>query len=124
MESIIERLGEYIIETLSIGTKKFMGICRLLGSLGKISRRIDILITTKEEFPFALLYFTGSKLLNTIMRKEAAKQGFRLNEKSLINLKTNKKIILKTEKEIFEYIGYKYLDPTDRNNILNLQKLK
>ena len=33
------------------------------------ARRVDFLFTTKEEFPFAILYFTGSKEFNTSVRK-------------------------------------------------------
>ena len=45
-------------EVLATGTKKYNGISKL-GSKG-IPRRIDIMYTKPEEYPFAILYFTGS----------------------------------------------------------------
>ena len=48
------------------------------------------------------------------MRFEASKQGLKLNEKSLVNIKSGKNIYLNSEKEIFEYLGYKYLAPKQR----------
>ena len=48
----------YLVEELALGNKKYNGICKL-GRNG-IGRRIDIMYTKPEEYPFAILYFTGS----------------------------------------------------------------
>ena len=111
LKKVLETLKEsnYIVEDLSSGIKKYMGICRLNG---KPARRIDILITSQEEYPFAKLYFTGDFQINIQLRKAAIEQGLRLNEYSLI--KGKKKVKLESEKEIFEYLGFKYLKPIDR----------
>ena len=57
----IERLvsAGILVEELAKGRKKYMGIGVLPD--GSMYRRIDIIETTLEEFPFAQLYFTGSK---------------------------------------------------------------
>ena len=43
-------------------------------------RHLDIVETTKEDYPFAILYFTGSGPFNVKMRKNALDQGYSINE--------------------------------------------
>ena len=91
-------------------------------------RRIDILYSTPKEYPFTIMYFTGSMEINTIMRKRALEMNLTLNEHGLCHMVNKKKgdpidKEFKTEKEIFEYLGIKYLEPTERidnNSIKNL----
>jgi DNA polymerase IV len=109
--------ADYILADLVNGSKKYMGICKLKN--GAIARRIDILITSQEEYPFALLYFTGDFQVNIVMRKKAIELGYTLNEYSL---KGSPKILLTTEKEIFNFLGFKYLKPSERN-AQNLQEI-
>jgi DNA polymerase/3'-5' exonuclease PolX len=112
-KNIINKLKEnYIIGELANGDKKFMGVVKLNENLP--ARRLDILITSCEEYPFALLYFTGSANINVEMRKEAIKKGLRLNEYSLISIESKRKRYLKNEQEIFEYLGFEYLEPQNR----------
>lgn len=119
MDNIIKYMGNYIIANLSKGIKKYMGIVSLPD--GK-KRRLDILITKKEEYPFAKLYFTGNFQNNINLRLAASKLGYKLNEYSLINIKKNKKIKLNSEKEIYEFLGFKYIKPKTRNgNLISLK---
>ena len=60
-----------IIETLAGGKKKFMGIARLKDEGYKIARHVDIIDTSKEQYPYAQLYFTGSGGFNSMMRAHA-----------------------------------------------------
>ena len=71
-------------------------------SKDSIPRRIDIIYCPPNEYPFAILYFTGSGPFNVKMREYASKKGFRLNEKGLIELKTQKNVehLFKTEEDI------------------------
>ena len=104
---------EYITEILSYGNKKFAGMVQLKGH--KYHRRIDILYTTQEEYPFALLYFTGSGRFNTAVRKIATTLGYKLNEKGIVDITTKRKMdIIRTEKDIFDLLGIKYLAPNKR----------
>ena len=97
----------YIKDTLSIGNNKFLGFVKLNDNP---VRRLDILITNKEEM---LLHFTGDKYVNIKLRREAIKQKLKLNEKALIDI-SNKNIKLKSEREIFHYLGFKYISPKKR----------
>ena len=51
-----------------------------------VARRVDFLYTSIEEFPFAILYFTGSKIFNTVMRQVAVEKGYTMNEHGLYTL--------------------------------------
>ena len=88
-----------------------MGICK---DESNIHRRIDIKVYNKEEFPFALLYFTGSAFFNRSMRLFARKKGFHLSDKELVDKKTGKKIECKNEEEIFIKLGVGYKKPEER----------
>lgn len=120
-KKIIEVMKEskYIIVDLSNGQKKYMGICQL--NKNRPSRRIDLLMTSCEEYPYALLYFTGDFQINIALRKQAIELGFTLNEYGLKGRNRNKPD-LNSEKEIFNCLGFKYLKPKDRN-IKNLKSL-
>lgn len=101
----------YIIEILACKTIKFMGIVKL----NDIARRMDIMITNNNEYPFAQLYFTGSKEHNIMMRNKAKEKGYRLNEHNLIKIENNEIVNeIKNEKEIFNFLNVKYVDPKFR----------
>ena len=114
---IIKNLeGEYYIrETLAKGDKKFMGICKL--HRYKTSRRLDMIYTNKVNYPFALLYFTGSGQFNIEMRNYAISLGYSLSE---YGLKKNNKFItnngipFETEEDIFKFLGLKFIEPEER----------
>jgi NAD-dependent DNA ligase/DNA polymerase/3'-5' exonuclease PolX len=105
-----------IIEVLTRGKTKSLTIGKLDG---KTSRRIDFLYTSPDEYAFAVLYFTGSKAFNTVMRQRALDMGYTLNEHGLSEMKSGKKgekinIDFPTEESIFEFLGMKYKEPKDR----------
>lgn len=111
----------YLLETLAHGAKKFMGICRL--GTG-IPRRIDILLTTVEEYPYALLTFTGSDKFNVAVRAHAITKGYSLNEHGL-TVKTGvlPASPLLTEEAILGFLGIKYVKPEDRTETVKLELL-
>lgn len=75
--------------------------------------QVDIRYFTNEEYPFALLHFTGSATFNLSLRRKVKTLGYKLNEYGLY--KDDKKIEdLKSEKDIFEYLKIPYKLPKDR----------
>jgi len=118
-----------IIETLANGKKKFMGIAKLNKNGFNTARHLDIIDTSKEQYPFAQLYFTGSGGFNSAMRAHALTLGFSLNEYTLSDKLTkipiDSEIIYKQigknkidyERDIFDFLGMKYVKPKNRNNI-------
>ena len=88
IDALIEK--NILIEVLSRGNTKSLGVSKLRR---KPARRIDFMFTKNEELAFALLYFTGSKSFNTVMRKRALDLGYSMNEHGLykmVNGKTDK----------------------------------
>jgi DNA polymerase (family 10) len=74
----------------------------------------DIRVIDEKSFGSALLYFTGSKQTNIEMRKISIKKGLKLSEYGLF--KGRKQIAGKTEKEVFEKLGMRYIEPELREN--------
>jgi NAD-dependent DNA ligase len=108
-----------IQEVLSRGPTKCLVITKLPNK--DTSRRVDFLYTTPEEFPFAILYFTGSKIFNTVMRHEALAKELTMNEHglySLVGKKKGEKVnhVFRTEKDIFDYLGLEYKAPQERTD--------
>ena len=108
-----------IIEVLSRGSHKSLVITKLDNN--SVARRVDFLFTTKKEYPFAVLYFTGSKSFNTVMRGYALKKGLSLNEHGFhkkIGGKKEEKMDLdiNDEIDIFEYLNLEYKTPQERVN--------
>jgi len=106
-----------ILEILSRGKSKCLVITKI--PLGRHARRVDFLFSTPEEYPFAVLYFTGSKSFNTVMRGYALKRGVSLNEHGLskmVDKKKEEKVshVFNSERDIFEYLGLQYKAPKER----------
>jgi len=108
--------SKILIEVLSRGKTKSLGISKLKG---RPARRIDFMYTSPEEFPFAILYFTGSKTFNTIMRARALELGYSMNEHGFTHMKNKKKTtklntVFPNEQAIFQFLGMKYVEPEKR----------
>lgn len=108
--------GEYIIDTLALGAKKCMAVCKL--KRHKTNRRLDLLYTRKHEYPFALLYFTGSGKFNQSMRNYALTKGYSLSEYGLKEVVTNKFVnhTFENEKDIFKFLELEYIEPEKRES--------
>ena len=82
-----------LLEVLSRGPSKTLVIASLQTSSNDkhIARRIDFLFTPSDEFAFAILYFTGSKIFNTVMRQYGLNKGYTFNEHGIYQVMENKK---------------------------------
>lgn len=111
-ETMIKK--QYIIDVLALGNVKCMGVCKLRE--GSPARRIDLLITPYHEYPYALLYFTGSGEFNIRMRNVAAQHGYSLSEHGLRKITSDAKDVpmMHTEKDIFDFLEYPYCLPSER----------
>lgn len=108
-----------ILEVLSRGNSKCLVIAQLPGS--QFARRVDFLYTPPREFPFAILYFTGSKGFNTTMREHALSLKLTLNEHGFSKMEGKKKgepvdLVFVDEKAIFDYLGLEYKRPEERKD--------
>lgn len=93
----------------------------------------DLRIVKKNSFGGATQYFTGNKNHNIALRKIALEKGYKLSEYGLF--KNGRHIAGKTEKEIYEKLGLKWippelremrgeLDAAKKNNLPKLVELK
>ena len=78
--------------------------------------QVDLRVVQERKFGSALLYFIGSKEHNIELRKLALRKGWTLNEYGLFTLKGKKWIAGKTEEEIYQKLGLRYLEPELREN--------
>ncbi|KAG7292601.1 hypothetical protein NEMBOFW57_002636 [Staphylotrichum longicolle] len=90
----------------------------------QIWRRIDFLLVPESEYGAALIYFTGNDIFNRSMRLLASKKGMRLNQRGLYKEVMRGKNRIKVtegelleggdEKRIFELLGVKWREPSER----------
>ena len=122
-----------VFDTLSEGKDDFKGLGRCPG-MKKFIFRIDIMFTEPENWNAALMHFTGNDVLNRLMREKAKElreydgkkypHGAILSQKGLFvrganNKSSGKRVIpggLKSEKQLFDILGMKYLPPTQRGS--------
>jgi len=108
-----------ITNVLSRGLSKTLVIAKLPGA--RTSRRVDFLYSPPEEFAFAILYFTGSKAFNTVMRQKALEQGYTLNEHGISYMENKIKGTkvdnhFEDEKAIFDFLKMAYKTPIERRD--------
>jgi len=108
-----------ILEVLSRGQSKTLVIAKLPGE--RVARRVDFLYARPDEFAFAILYFTGSKIFNTVMRQYGLNKGYTFNEHGIYKLENKKKGSkvskeFKTEKDIFDFLGLQFKTPIERRD--------
>ncbi|XP_078050542.1 DNA polymerase beta [Augochlora pura] len=121
LKDVVECLEKktFIIDTISLGETKFMGVCQIPNSSNKYCRRLDIRLAPYDQYYCAILYFTGSDLFNKNMRSHALEKKYTLNEYTLRRLTSEglpaepEKIT--SEEDVFRILGLPYKDPKDRD---------
>ncbi len=79
----------------------------------------DLRVVKPEEFPFALVYFTGSKEHNIRLRSRALDQGWSLNEYRFSPSKEVSEITvppIQTEQELYKALGLDFIPPELRED--------
>ena len=108
------RSSGYLREVLAHGDHKCLAISQLLPE-GSAARRLDLLVTPPEEFPFAVFYFTGCDTFNVRVRSHAQELGFTLNEHALTHVASGKAVGgIKTERDIFKALKLEWREPVER----------
>lgn len=74
----------------------------------------DLRVVSREEFPYALMYFTGSKEHNVRLRGIAKKKGWKLNEYGLFE--GDKPIPCAGEEEVYRALGLPFIAPELRED--------
>ncbi|MDE3098423.1 MAG: DNA polymerase/3'-5' exonuclease PolX [Verrucomicrobiota bacterium] len=82
----------------------------------------DLRVVSDREYPFALMYFTGNKEHNIVMRQRAIARGLRLNEYGLFKSKEEtrdpKRLVpCDSEEEIFQKLDLPFIEPELREDM-------
>jgi DNA polymerase (family 10) len=111
VDEVAEHILKYpgIDQTLAHGENK---VSVILGN----GLQVDVRLLEKECFGAALLYFTGSKEHNVVLRGRARDMGWTLNEYALTTLKGGRFVAGKTEKDIYEKLRLDYVEPELREH--------
>lgn len=80
----------------------------------RITMNADLRVVSDEQFPFAQLYFTGSKEQGIVLRQRAIDRGLRLNEYELSG--EGKHVKAKDEADIYKALGLEWMPPELREN--------
>jgi len=81
----------------------------------------DLRVVSDSEYPYALMYFTGNKEHNIVMRQRAIERGLRLNEYGLFRSKEETRdprllVPCKTEEEVFKRLDLACIPPELRED--------
>lgn len=107
---------KYLVDDFALGAHKYLGVCKL--KRHRSFRRIDFLYATKEVWPFSIIYFTGDREFNIVLRKAALEKGLSLSEYGFKKLDSEKllELPLYTEEDVLKYLGFKFIPPEKRDD--------
>ena len=82
----------------------------------------DLRVVSDKEFPYALMYFTGNKDHNIVMRQRAIARGLRLNEYGLFKSKEETRdpkllVPCQSEEDVFAKLDLPYIEPELREDM-------
>ena len=138
LESLQQSLGDMEViqpdDIISLGKHKMMAVARI-GPKGK-ARHLDLFVFPSDQYPFALMFATGSGEFNVRFRSYALEQGWSLSDKGLfrgnskgpaatpaeIQARIGKSEIT-SEHDIFQFLGVHYLKPEERTPCVQWQLL-
>ncbi|KEH22317.1 putative DNA-directed DNA polymerase [Medicago truncatula] len=105
------------------GVDTYFGFCTYPGR--ELRHRIDLKVYPRDIYAFGLVAWTGNDVLNRRLRQQAESKGFRLDDTGLFpaiqgsggkrGTKGTANMKLYTEKEVFEFLGFPWLEPHERN---------
>ncbi|XP_038892426.1 DNA polymerase lambda isoform X2 [Benincasa hispida] len=105
------------------GVDTYFGLCTYPGR--ELRHRIDLKVYPRDIYAFGLIAWTGNDVLNRRLRLLAESKGFRLDDTGLYpstqgsggkrGARGTATLKFDTEKEIFEFLGFPWLEPHERN---------
>ncbi|XP_030552040.1 DNA polymerase lambda isoform X2 [Rhodamnia argentea] len=105
------------------GVDTYFGLCTYPGR--ELCHRIDFKVYPRDIYAFGLIAWTGNDVLNRRLRLLAKSKGFRLDDTGLFpgthdsggkrGSKGSTSIKLYTEREVFDFLGFPWLEPHERN---------
>jgi DNA polymerase (family 10) len=118
-EEIIDYFLQYpeIIQVIAHGKNK--ASLRILNDI-----HVDLMVKPKSSFGALLQHFTGSRQHNILLRRHALKSGYSLSEYGIKNLKTAIVHKFANEAKFYNFLGLKYIPPSERIGKSELEKYK
>ena len=81
-----------------------------------ICRRVDFVVSPFENYPVAVLAWTGSSHFERSIRLYAKKvMNIKVTSHGLYSRATQKRLSVKSERDAFEILNLKWLEPSQRN---------
>ncbi|KAK2636389.1 hypothetical protein Ddye_031181 [Dipteronia dyeriana] len=101
----------------------YFGLCTYPGR--ELRRRIDLKVYPRDIYAFGLIHWTGNDVLNRRLRLLADSKGYRLDDTGLFpathgsggkkGAKASTSLKFGTEKEVFDFLGFPWFEPHERN---------
>ena len=106
---VMARFVEYdeVSDVISQGTTRSTVLLRS-------GLQVDLRVVAQISYGAALYYFTGSKAHNIAVRTLAVKKKLKINEYGVF--KGKRRVAGRTENEVFNAVGLRYIDPELREN--------
>ncbi|KAK8935712.1 hypothetical protein KSP39_PZI013497 [Platanthera zijinensis] len=105
------------------GVDTYFGLCTYPGR--ELRHRIDFKVYPKNIYAFGLIAWTGNDVLNRRLRLLAESKGYRLDDTGLFlatpstsgkrAMRSSTSVMCNTEREVFEVLGFPWLEPHERN---------
>ncbi|PIN13157.1 DNA polymerase IV (family X) [Handroanthus impetiginosus] len=105
------------------GVDTYFGLCTYPGR--ELRHRIDFKVYPRDIYAFGLIAWTGNDVLNRRLRLLAESKGFRLDDTGLFpatqssggkrGSRGSASLKFGTEKEVFDFLGFPWLEPNERN---------
>lgn len=105
------------------GVDTYFGFCTYPGR--ELRHRIDLKVYPRDIYAFGLIAWTGNDVLNRRLRLQAESKGFRLDDTGLFpathgsggkrGAKGSASLKFNTEKEVFDFLDFPWLEPHERN---------
>ncbi|MBZ4321381.1 DNA polymerase/3'-5' exonuclease PolX [Streptomyces huiliensis] len=78
--------------------------------------QVDLRVLPPDAWGAGLLYFTGSKAHNIRIREIAVRKELKLSEYGLFRVKSGRKVVSRTEEEIYDRLGLPWIPPALRED--------
>src|SRR5215207_7697237 len=116
-KEVMERFVEFedVDEVLSKGAERTSIMLRS-------GLQVDLRVVPEKSFGTALLYFTGSQPHHVTLRDVSLKRDLKFNEYGLF--RGDEQVAGKTEEEVYEELGFYYIEPELRENRGELEAAK
>jgi DNA polymerase (family X) len=72
---------------------------------------VDLRVVPPAEFGNLLQHFTGSQAHNVQLREDAVKRNLSVSEHGITDTETDEVTLCETEHEVYERLGYEYIEP-------------